>query len=184
MNPYVLAWVVTACAGALLSSVLLVESVLDLRALGKIRNGRRIRVWGRMAQEGVRMSVHVPFAIIGILALDTPVDAATTVSVLVLLYGNVSFIANSVVAMVVRRIADSVQPEVAAAVAQRVIATADAAAVQLLATADEAASRLTSAAGEVQDIATSAKHTALNTERIADNTDTLIGRDDQQRGAR
>ena len=160
MNPYVVAWTATALIGAALSLLLLVESLVDLHVLGDARNGRRIRVWGRLSQESVRLSVHLPFAWIGFGSLYVPVNPDSSTNILVLLWGNVAFILNSLIAMYVRRAAERSLPEEAVA-----------AAAVLALQAEEAAEKIRVAALDARTLLNDDQRTAGATERVADATE-------------
>lgn len=168
MNPYAAAWTIGAVIGAILSVVLLVESELDRRSLEAGDRAGRAHTFGRMAQEGIRLSVHIPFALIGFLALDSPVSPEGAGITLVLLYGNVAFIFNSLIAFAVRR-------AVGRTWAQTMAAAAEVAAAKLLDTAEVAAERLSGVADDTAvklgTAADLAERTAAATERTADNTE-------------
>jgi hypothetical protein len=112
------AWTATACIGAALSAYLLVQALLDLQALGGVRNGRRWRVWGRILQEGIRLSIHVPFALLGFALLSQDIQPRLSFTVWVLLWGNLGLVVNSLVSVYVRRKADvPIDPELLKAAA-------------------------------------------------------------------
>lgn len=176
MNGPALAWTVTAAIGGLLSALLLVEATLDLRALGPLKNGRRVRVRGRLLSEGLRFAVHVGFFCIGVDALDNP-PSPLTWQVAVLIGGNVGLIANSLIALYLQRLEVRRTDPVAAEV---LVAEAEATATEILRTAQVAAEQLlllaerTAAAqdrSELERGADAAERTADNTDRIAANTE-------------
>lgn len=173
MNPYVAAWTGIAIAGAVLSAILLAESVLDLRALGHdIRNGRRWHVRGRIASEAIRLVVHSAFAIVGLFVLGAPTRPPNPV-ILVLIGGLFLLIVNSVIAYYIRRVTErrlttaEIEAE-AILVAEQLRVTAEAAAARLLDLAELTA--LAMPASDVARAADAAEATAIHAERIAENT--------------
>jgi hypothetical protein len=152
------AWTATACIGAALSAYLLVQALLDLQALGGVRNGRRWRVWGRILQEGIRLSIHVPFALLGFALLSQDIQPRLSFTVYVLLWGNLGLVVNSLVSVYVRRKADvPIDPELLKAAAA--LRMADLARLEQATRQAEAQERQADA-----------------TERIADSTEASNGR--------
>lgn len=95
MNPVVIAWVALSAGGLLLSLYLARESWLDLKALGDMLNGRRWAARSRFAREGLRMTVHWTWLLMGVsVLLDVRLGALI---VLGLLYGNVVLVTNSLI---------------------------------------------------------------------------------------
>lgn len=94
MNPIVLAWVLIAAAGVLLSIWSAREWTLDLLALDHRANGRRIHARAGLRREVIRFIVHAAYLGIGLPLLDRPVNVSLTV--VVLLLGNVGLIVNSI----------------------------------------------------------------------------------------
>lgn len=182
MNIYALVWSITAAVGAALSGWLVFESALDLRALGGLRNGRRVLARARLTSEAIRMVIHLAFLYIGLLALGSA-PGPLSVTILILLGGNIGLILNSLIALYVRRELEMPTHE-APLTAEELVARAQETAADLRSRAEESAVRLlalaTRTARELDrvelDRATSrsteaAERTAENTERIADNTD-------------
>lgn len=168
MNPFVLVWCLISAAGVVLSLLLLLESILDLRALAGVGNGRVLHVKGRIASESIRLVIHTSFLAVGILALDTPARGSLTIYVLI--GANALLIVKSAIAWYIRRAAGdygltSAEMEAEAVeTALRLRETADAAAVRLL----ELAAR--TAAAVTPDLQRAADETAANTAEIAENT--------------
>lgn len=171
MNPYALAWTLIALVGAMLSIYLLLEAVRDLRSLGELNNGRRKRVTARLASEAIRLLIHVPFAIIGFAALGTPTGALSW-TIVILIGGNVGLIANSLIAVYVQRLEPS-STSVAEASARDLIEVARLAAEEILDVASRAAEQLKQAemTESLERGADAAERTAVNTQRIAENTE-------------
>jgi hypothetical protein len=169
MNPFVLTWTLISASGIVLSVLLLIESILDLRALTGVGNGRVLHAKGRIASESIRLVIHSGFLTIGILALDSPTRAS--LSIFVLIGANALLILKSIIAWYIRRAAGhfglsaaEVEAE-AVETALRLRETADAAAVRLL----ELAARTASSVNP--ELQRAAERTAENTEQIARNTD-------------
>lgn len=90
-------WVLASSVGLVLSLLLTMHSWLDIVALDRegILNGRRWSARSRFAREGVRVTVHWTYLLLGIGAV-----VGTNVSVMVvagLLYGNVALVINSLI---------------------------------------------------------------------------------------
>lgn len=169
MNPFVVTWVLLSASGIILSLLLLVESLLDLRSLVGIGNGRVIHAKGRIASELLRLVIHGGFLFIGLPSLSAPTQFSVTI--LVLIAANGLMIVNSLIAWYVRRAAGdfgmtSAEIEAEAVeTALRLRETADKAAVRLL----ELAAR--TAAAVSPELQRAADETAENTKQIAENTD-------------
>jgi hypothetical protein len=169
VNVYAAIWTVTAAVGAVLSLYLAIETMRDLRALGPLANGRRVLASGRLATESIRFVVHSSFCFIGLAALGAP-TGPLSVTILILVAGNVGLIANSFISLYVRRRMErEPDPATAEAVAAEVVIRAEETAEALVELASETAGELERAAAELH--ATSAERTAIAAERIADNTD-------------
>lgn len=171
MNVPALIWSITAAIGLLLSLYLAGQAILDLRSLGRLSNGRRRRVWARLASETIRLFIHGSFLVIGIAALSRPTGPLSW-TVLVLLAGNVGLIANSLIAVYVQRLEPSAA-SVAEAAARDLLATAEVAARQILSVAARAAEDIkrVELSESLERNADAAERTAANTEKIARNTD-------------
>jgi len=175
-------WTLASVTGVGLALVLLAKSVLDMHAMGGIRNGRLIHAKGRIASEAIRAVVHTGFFSIGLAAILKIDLGPWTLRILVA--GTVLLIGNSFIALLVRRWTEVSPPiplspqevaDLAAAVAGRLRVTADRAADNVLKVAEEAKrelERVAAAHGE----ATSA--TAKATRETADNTRELLERQD------
>lgn len=177
MNLYVLAWCLIAAVGAVLSALLLIESEFDRRALGSMQNGRRALVRGRIASESIRLVIHTAFLGIGLPALGS--ETRFSLTVLILILGNLGLIVNSFISMYVRR---AVEVPVEPMTAEELVEQADGAAREVLETAEKAAERLVTFArrtaldldrAEMERTLTrhAVERTAENTQRIAENTD-------------
>lgn len=95
MNPLVIAWVALSAFGLILSAFLTRESWLDIRALRDLLNGRRWAARSRFAREGLRVTVHWVWLLMGVsVLLDIRLGGLI---VLGLLYGNVVMVINSLV---------------------------------------------------------------------------------------
>ena len=73
-----LAWFLTALTGLYLSALNSWEAVLDYRALGGRRNGRRRIALGTVRREGLRGLVNATFLGIGLVAILTPANPNST----------------------------------------------------------------------------------------------------------
>lgn len=73
-----LAWMLTAIAGLYLSGLNAWEAILDYRALGGKRNGRRRIALGTVRREAVRGVVNALFLGVGIVAAATPANPQAT----------------------------------------------------------------------------------------------------------
>jgi hypothetical protein len=73
-----LAWFLTALTGLYLSALNSWEAILDFRALGGKRNGRRRIALGTVRRESVRGLVNAIFLGIGLVALLTPAPESIT----------------------------------------------------------------------------------------------------------
>jgi hypothetical protein len=174
MNPYVLTWTLVSFTGIVLSLVLLIEASLDIRALEGIQNGRRLYARGRMLSEFIRLIMHSGFFLIGLASLFAP-NNGLSVTVMVLIGGNILLIVNSGIAWYIRRQAIH-QDHAASTLEAEAIQTA----LELRETADKAAERLLELATLTANInsdrvTTAAERTAENTARIAENTDPANG---------
>lgn len=94
MNWVVVAWTALSALGVCLSLYLVRESLLDLQALGKRRNGRRRATLSRLIRETIRVSVHAGYIVAGLIALDV-IPWSNDLIVPILMYGNLALIANS-----------------------------------------------------------------------------------------
>ena len=113
MSPVVIAWVVLSGFGLILSSYLTFESWLDMRALGESANGRLLAARSRFGREGIRVTVHWVWLLMGVtLLLEVPLGPKL---VLGLLYGNVALVTNSLIDARARSLIlvtrDSTRPE-------------------------------------------------------------------------
>ena len=94
-----LLWLFTAMSGLYLAGLNAWEAILDYRALGGKRNGRRRIALGTVRREALRGLVNAIFLGIGIVAAATPANpAATPLGVAVslgLLIASVAYNANS-----------------------------------------------------------------------------------------
>ena len=168
MNPYVLAWTLISASGIVLSALLLAESILDLKALTGIGNGRVLHAKGRIASESIRLVIHTGFLVIGILALDSPSQGSLTVYVLII--ANALLIVKSLIAWYIRRAAGHY-----GLTAAEIDAEAVQTAMRLRETADVAAARLVELAARTAvhvntDMQEAVEQTAENTAQIAINT--------------
>ena len=73
-----LLWLITALSGLYLSGLNAWEAILDYRALGTKRNGRRRIAVGTIRREAVRGLVNAIFLGIGLVAAVTPANPAAT----------------------------------------------------------------------------------------------------------
>ena len=73
-----LAWLITALVGLYLSGLNAWEAVLDYRALGGRKNGRRRIAIGTVRREALRGLVNSIFLGIGIVAAATPANPSAT----------------------------------------------------------------------------------------------------------
>lgn len=105
MNVPVLIWTLAAGAGVLLSAYLMVEALLDWRALGPIVNGRRKRAWARFVAEVIRLVIHLVFLVVGLAALFQ-IDLRPW-PVIGLVAAAVLLIVNSLIAVWVQRLEPS-----------------------------------------------------------------------------
>lgn len=94
-----LAWLITAFAGIYLAGLNAWEAILDYRALGGKRNGRRRIALGTVRREALRGLVNAIFLGIGLVAAFTPANPdATPLGVAVsvgLLIASLAYNANS-----------------------------------------------------------------------------------------
>lgn len=88
-------WTLTASIGTLIAVWNTWDAWLDLRALGPLRNGRRLIARGWVRRELFRVFIQVSWAFIGFLALPTASDEVTPI-VLLLLSTNVAVAANTI----------------------------------------------------------------------------------------
>jgi hypothetical protein len=102
LNPAVIAWVAVSAIGLVLTIVLANESRLDLHALPKKTNGRRIVARSRLARELLRLSVHGLFLLAGFMALDLIPGRGLIVPIL--LWGNLVLVINSIIDHHTRRV--------------------------------------------------------------------------------
>jgi hypothetical protein len=174
MNPYVAAWTLIATIGVLFSLILGIESILDLRALGDVKNGRRWHVRGRIASEAIRFIVHGAFLVLGVALISAPTGDPSPL-VIVLLFGNVLLIVNSAIAFYIRRVTEARPPAQILAQAEQtagdLLDTAKLAATDLVDLAAREADSLRREEPAVTRVADAAERTAVNTERIAENTE-------------
>lgn len=94
MSP-VIAWVVISAIGLFLSAYLTSQSWRDIRALDREHNsnGRRWVARSRLIREGLRVTVHWAWLLLGIsVLLEVSLGALFVVA---LLYGNVVLVVNS-----------------------------------------------------------------------------------------
>lgn len=96
MNPVVLAWVILSVVGVIVSAGLARESWLDLTALGRNGNGRRVAAISRLTREGLRVSVHAAYILAGLGALNI-LPSFRTLIIPILMWGNVALVANSII---------------------------------------------------------------------------------------
>lgn len=87
-------WIAISAFGFLFSLYLSNDSRLDLKALGKLANGRRRAAWARLTRELLRVTVHAAYLAIGIPLLDSQIDLNPVV--LGLLYGNIILVVNAI----------------------------------------------------------------------------------------
>jgi hypothetical protein len=88
-------WVGLSAVGLVLSMYLAYQSWQDIRALGHLSNGRRWAAFSRFAREGLRVTVHWVWLLLGVsVLLDIRLGAMFVVS---LLYGNVVLVTNSLI---------------------------------------------------------------------------------------
>ena len=88
-------WVIVSAAGLFLSLILAIESWADIKALGDHKNGRRWTARSRFMREGLRVTVHWVWLLLGMSVL---LDLSLGVKVVLgLLYGNVVLVVNSVI---------------------------------------------------------------------------------------
>lgn len=164
----VLLWTYVAAVGILLSVYLSYQALRDLWALRGTKNGRRLRVLGRLSQESLRLLVHSAFFFIGVRALERAGAAPADVTVYVLIGGNVCFILNSLIAVYVMRRAEFPPPS--SLTPEQMAARAEEAARLLLSEAHGAAQELLDlaavAASERQRVEASRMSVAI--ERTAD----------------
>ena len=73
-----LLWIFTAMSGLYLAGLNAWEAILDYRALGGKRNGRRRIALGTVRREALRGLVNAIFLGIGIVAAATPANPAAT----------------------------------------------------------------------------------------------------------
>lgn len=88
-------WVIVSAMGLMLSVLLTTESWRDILALGDRGNGRRMVARSRFIREGLRITVHWAWLLLGLSVLmDVELGAKI---VLGLLYGNAVLVVNSMV---------------------------------------------------------------------------------------
>lgn len=88
-------WVILSASGLFLSLILVWESWQDIKALGSASNGRRWSARSRFAREGLRVTVHWTWLLMGAsVLLDISLGVLL---VLGLLYGNLVLVVNSVI---------------------------------------------------------------------------------------
>ncbi len=179
MNPYAVVWSFIAAIGAILSLMLLIQAIADLRALGTIQNGRRAIVRGRLASEAIRLVAQAAYLLIGLAAIGTEVRNPGVW--IVLTAGSAALIINSLISLYVRQAIKASSSEPLTADELLIQASEKAALVLLEAKrkADDVldvARRTASELDRVQLERTlnrstdAAERTAENTARIADNT--------------
>ena len=90
----VLAWVLLAGAGSIVSGWNTFDAYLDLRALGSLSNGRRIIAVGWARREAIRCGVQFLWLLLGLSALGR--DVALAPGIVVLLATNLALLVSTI----------------------------------------------------------------------------------------
>ncbi len=94
VNPLIALWLTSSLLGLAVSAYGLRDAMLDLNALGVIKNGRRLVARQRVLAQGIRSVAFFLWSVVGFLAIGS--NPSLSFVVLVLVFTNIGYTALSI----------------------------------------------------------------------------------------